>query len=137
MYFSMLEKYKDRMGAHNDPPPNFREISDEEFAELAMFNQGVDKVEFRQINPALTDVPFPWYASIHLNWRADGSGWAISSLPKTNPYTGGTAKINPKMRYFVFQICDHEFGPDQGRAMFDHRFVCSKCGYQFGYDSSG
>ena len=33
--------------------------------------------------------------------------------------------------------CEHEFGPDEGKRMFEHKFTCHKCGYVNKYDSSG
>jgi hypothetical protein len=130
MFFSMLDRYKDRMGDYNAPPPNFKEVTADEFAKIPHLSGVPDKLEYRQI--ILTDNRSPLIDGV-LHWYNDGHGWMINQVY----WNKEKSQFEYTLRFYTFSICEHDFGKDEGTAMFEHKFTCKKCGYTYGYDSSG
>lgn len=120
----------------DSPSPNFKEITEKEFAQSKFFSYGADRTEYRQILPDR----LPWkgekYAlSVTLYYLYDGTGYGISS-----DYWQG------KVRYFRFAACEHEYKElsqqecrkrglyHAGRCY--HVSECVKCGRINAVDSS-
>jgi hypothetical protein len=122
-------------GDYNDAPPNFKEITEEEFAQSMFFTYSPEYTEYRQIllDP---DSKRKEALSVKLYFFFDGNGFGMA-----NDYWA------KKVRYFRFKKCDHkavELSPVEARKKgivhhgnCYHVLECSKCGYIHSYDSSG
>ena len=123
-------------GGYNDFPPNWREISAEEFA-VKMNHYNFSEAESRQMREK-----DDWYnlhvpAQLFFYW--DGTGLAVSY---TNTWNSEKFKYDYTAKFFAFG-CDHEyqfsdwnsekFGP-QFRC--NHALKCKKCGHEYAVDSS-
>jgi hypothetical protein len=125
-----VERERD-YGGFNDFPPNWREMSEAEFAKSDFFTYSTALVEFRQMldperkNPAL---------GAHLNWQTDlKTGYAI-----VNDFWAG------KIKFYHFG-CDHKWGSvdvesAKARGITLEPYLnarqCTKCGQIWQYDSS-
>ena len=107
------------IGGYNDLPPNFEEITEEEFAQSQFFSYEPVKRQFRQVN-GLND----YLTNINLYWFADGSGIGIRS-----DFWAG------KIYYSKFYICKHKWKNIESRMCYT-KDVCILCGYVKEVDSS-
>ena len=125
------EEFKKKYGSFNDAPPNFKEISESEFAQSMFWTYSPDYTDHRQI----TDFE-KQCLSVKLYWFYDGNGFGMA-----RDYYGG------KVRYFRFYACEHNFrelsvseSREKGLPHFGncyHVMECRKCGFIQSYDSSG
>lgn len=125
------EEFKKQFGSYNDSPPNFKEISEKEFAQSKFFTYDSDYREYRQITN-FGDKCIP----IQLYYFFDQTGYGMSS-----DYWNG------KVRYFQFSKCEHEYrelsvseARQKGQIHHGncyHVYECVKCGYIIAQDSSG
>ena len=124
---SILDKHKEKFGDFNDFPPNWKEITEEEFARSSFFIYSPIHTEYRQMHlhdkSGVKDVYN--YTPARLCFMSDGTGYGIQ-----NDFQNG------KVRYYKFAFCLHEFGKDLGKYRGEHIFICKKCGYRYEYDSS-
>lgn len=125
-----VKEHEEKWGKFNDCPPNFEEITAEEFAQSGFFTWCKEKIEFRQINPAKIPQdkiksPITSYISItlffmndpHWHYAMSGDYW------------------EKKVRYFRFSECIHDYS-EKGVGRCLHQYTCSKCGKQYTVDSS-
>ena len=126
----------------NDPPPNFKRITEKEFAQNTQF--GTYTPKFMGFNQIRIDKPtkdqpkhiIPLH-SLHYFIFHDGTGVAIEV-----DYCGKGHYDKPKpeeplehIRYYSFAKCAHTFTEKTvGRCL--HEYTCSKCGYAYTTDSS-
>lgn len=103
---AMQEDAPDGTG-YNDPPFNFKPLTEEQFAQSGFRSQGIAAIEFRQmfVNGKMVEA--------RLFWFADGTGVAISS-----DYWKG------KVQYFSFG-CNHHFESKTLGA--NRKQHCDKC----------
>lgn len=128
-------KHRETYGGYNDFPPNWRKLTEKEFAQSQFFSYSPTLVEHRQMlppgglrpggKPALT---------ARLYFYSDGSGLAMS-----NDYWKG------KVQYFAFAACVHEYRrPTEAEheagvvrpARCFHVSICDKCHHVHAVDSS-
>jgi hypothetical protein len=147
MLMQMVDKLKNRdevlahekeWGGFNSPPPGFQEITEQEFASSGFFVWAKTEMEFRQLDPNRIDQskllsPITCFFDITLFYMNQGEHYGI-------------ARGEGKVRYFKFAKCFHtyrELTPSeiiaQRKTPFNcyHYCVCTKCGEQWEYDSSG
>jgi hypothetical protein len=132
------EEMEKEYGSFNDEPPNFKQISEDEFAKSHFFTYHPDFMEHRQI--FLKDLPRDMRVvglfTIYMFYYWDGTGIAIH-----NDWWGG------KVYYFSFAKCDHDYrelsqkeakskGHDHWGMCF-HVYECRECGFTMSQDSSG
>jgi len=131
--FDSQEEIVKHYGGYNDSPPNFKEITEKEFAQSHFFTYDPEATDYRQI----TDMPNEKTTlAVKLFFFHDGSGVGMSS-----DYWEG------KVRYFSFDLCEHEYEEltaEMARelglmhhGMCWHVIKCRKCGHTQSYDSSG
>lgn len=128
------ERHKEQFGGYNDLPPNFKEITLEEFAQSKFFSYGPMWVDYKQIDRLQWDESH--YLSLILFGLYDGTGFAIH-----NDYW------SKKLRFFKFARCEHEYREltqqECGERRINHFGMCwhviecQKCGRIESYDSSG
>jgi hypothetical protein len=103
--------------AYNDPPINFREITEKDFAQSQFLRHIPTFVEYRQmiLNEDLSPGKLPngRFVSAFLYWFNDDTGVAIAP----EHYEG-------KVRYFSFG-CNHSLGHKTYQA--GQTYTCSKC----------
>jgi hypothetical protein len=127
--------HEKKWGRFNDAPPNFTEITADEFAQGGFFTWVKEGIEFRQISPDTIDMkkmlsPVKYMLGITLFFMNHGDNF-------------GLAQYEGKVRYFKFADCFHEWheisAKEAGKPAFNcyHYMKCSKCGAQHEYDSSG
>jgi hypothetical protein len=125
---------EEKYGGYNDAPPNWREITMEEFARSEWFTYSPVAYEHRQfIIPDLEGKDI--YHSVAMFYMQGGSGFAF-----TNEYWEN------KVRIFRFDLCVHDYhGLSQEECrkrgiyhagMCYHVMECAKCGQIYAYDSS-
>ncbi len=124
-----LAKY----GKDNELPPNFREITEKEFAQSKFFIYSPDFWEYRQISKREDCEKFKWgkeqgsyIFSLRMAYFFDGTGIALE-----HDYWAGT------VRYFSFAICDHEKREQRNVGNCLNEYTCVACGYKETVDSSG
>ncbi len=133
------DKHAVEWGRYNDPLPNMKEITAEEFAQSGFFTWSITGVEFRQIDPTRFAegnllIPTKSYISVKIFYcNGPGeSGFAMSA-----------DYWEKRVRYFKFAKCYHEWeeipGSSIGGPAFNHYHYCKckKCGANWEYDSSG
>jgi hypothetical protein len=119
-------------GGFNDFPPNWKEITEKEFAQGMFFSYTPTLTEHRQMGRM--EVGSEPMLTATLYFFHDGSGVALAS-----DFWAG------KVRYFSFTCCVHEFRrPTEaehvrgvvrpGRCF--HVSICDKCNYVSAVDSS-
>jgi hypothetical protein len=110
-------------GGWNDFPPNWREITEQEFAQSAYFLYDPVLLEHRQMLDRSN--PQAPAQSALLQWQHTGDGFAV-----VNDFRA------KKVRFYAFG-CDHTWAPasnatlaKHGIRLFAHQHVaeCSKCG---------
>lgn len=130
-------EHQKKWGGFNDAPPNFTEITSEEFAQSGFFTWCKTSMEFRQIDPTRIDPtkllsPVKSFLSISLFFMNHGDNYGI-----TNDYWA------KKVRYFKFADCFHEWKEispaEAGGPAYNcyHYYKCSKCDARWEVDSSG
>jgi len=115
--------HAEKYGRYNDPPPNFKEITEGEFSRSYFMTYSPEFVEWRQIRDD-SKKTFTHQTSIHLFYYYDGTGLGIVC-----------EFWNNKVRYFKFALCEHEYTEENIR-MCLHKYTCKKCGYSKTVDSS-
>jgi hypothetical protein len=116
---------------YNQAPPNFKEITEKEFAQSFLWNWAPAKQERRQISReelrgcGIEHPPNQGMLGVLMFWHADKTGVAMSA-----DWWAG------KLRFFKFAVCLHDFtGEKLGNCYYRH--TCKKCGYSHTVDSSG
>lgn len=127
-----------QFGSHNDFPPNWVEITDQEFLKK-WFTWGWKCIDYRQmLRPKEVFDAFYDKIEVPSNRRPIVTARLFfyndtTGLAMTQGYDG---KYNP--RYFKFGLCMHEHKssvPEESRMCF-HVSVCDDCGMKFSVDSS-
>jgi hypothetical protein len=122
-------EHRKTFGDHSEFPPNFREITEQEFVRMNPFTYSPRKVEFRQMRKE-RGVPS---LCAQLFFFEDGTGYALSA-----------DYASQQVQYYRFG-CDHKyreltraectkrniFHPDNGY----HVRQCSRCHYLEQFDS--
>ena len=111
----------------NEAPPNWREVSQEELVASRRLIWSAHAIEFRQIlrvNGQKIDGPV---ISAHLHWvhGLSGEGWAWAE-----DWT------NRRMRFFLFEMCEHELEVTGRPYNCYTEYKCKKCGWETAVDSS-
>jgi len=109
------------IGGYNDLPPNFKQITEKEFAQSSFFNYEPIRREFRQVRNL---VEKEMYSAIILFWYSDGSGIAI----RRDFWEG-------KIYFYSFYICEHDYETIENRMCYI-KSKCIKCGHISEVDSS-
>lgn len=129
-------KHKKKFGGFNDAPPNFKEITEEEFAKSSFFVYAPISIEYRQIH-ITNDVALTRLLTggTYLYFFHDGTGYGIC-----RDYSKG------KVHYFSFAECPHTFrelkASDCAKKGISHYgncwhvYECVTCGYVTSADSS-
>jgi hypothetical protein len=124
-----LSKY----GKDNGLPPNFREITEEDFAKSKFFTYSPDFWEYRQISRREDYEKFKWGTeqrsyvfSLRMAYFFDGTGIALE-----HDYWAG------KVRYFSFAVCEHKEREQRNVGNCLNEYTCVACGYKETIDSSG
>lgn len=130
----MTKVKTEKFGGYNDPPPNFKEMTELEWAQSSYFSQDPIHKEFRQFVITGTNGRNT-YHNFRLYYMDEHSGYAI-----TNEYYEG------KVRVFKFG-CEHRYKElSQAECRdkkinhygnFFHVTECENCGHIMCYDSSG
>lgn len=81
-------------GDYNDLPPNWKELTEKEFAQSPFFTYSPEFMEFRQVR--LT--PNGPFEGLRMFWLNEKEGYAL-----VRDYWAG------KVRYFSFAVCVHEW----------------------------
>lgn len=133
-----IEKY----GGYNHKPPNWRELTEEEFARSDFFTYGPTQMEFRQFSDPEHNNGYKGAQSVFLFYVHAGHGYGIYSSYGQEMFVGSRQK---RLRIFRFG-CEHTYKeldqkecrelkvPHFGRCY--HVLQCTKCGYIYSYDSS-
>lgn len=127
---SDTEQHRKAFGDYASFPPNFREITEQEFVDMAPFTWGPAKIEFRQMMKEHGVPALP----AQLYFFRDGTGYAMSTDHKAH-----------QVHYYRFG-CEHEY-KSLTRAECHERNIyhgdgryhvreCAKCGYLESLDSS-
>jgi hypothetical protein len=134
---------QEAFGSYNDFPPNWREITQEEFASSLFFSYTPDWIDFRQMLPPRVPGKPSTYsgmvsAYLYFFWNKTGIG-IVST------YEGKTYNAKKVLKYFKFG-CDHKYrelsreeSAKKGRThhgMCYHIEECTTCGHIWEYDSS-
>ena len=124
-------KHEKLWGKYNDAPPNFEEITVEDFAKSMFFTYTPKKIEFRQV----LNYKGGHFLNLHMFFFHDNTGIAMH-----NEFWEGT------VTYFKFALCEHEFFElsqmecskknIKHHGMCWHVYECTKCGYRESQDSS-
>ena len=104
-------------------PPNFKEITEAEFAASMFFIYSPGIVEYRQIQDKAANKDGIW--ELRMYFYHDDTGLAIAQ-------TG-----QKKVRYFKFAVCEHVMAHTSKLGNCLNRYTCGKCGYVNDVDSSG
>ena len=122
-----------KYGTGNELPPNFKRITEADFAKSLFFVYTPIATEYRQCQ--IADYNENRYCGVKFFFFHDGTGIAM-----TNDYWGG------KIAYFSFAACVHKFSElsyaeCQKRGIYHggrcyHVSLCDKCGYVSAVDSS-
>jgi hypothetical protein len=130
-----IEKHKEKFGEHNDVPPGWREIPEEEFVRSYFFRYSPEKVEHRQlVNANIKCEKGRPLVDARLYFFHDGTGVAMMQ-----DFWAG------KLRYFAFG-CAHKYQEVHGETARNlgfrftgncqHAHICEKCGHRYMVDSS-
>lgn len=112
----------------NDVPPNFREITEKEFAQSKFFVYSPERWEYRQITRKedLERLQRKSALVIRMAHFYDGTGIAIES-----DYWAG------KVHYFWFGACEHKERTQRNIGNCLNEYTCKNCGFVETLDSSG
>jgi hypothetical protein len=123
-----------RYGETNELPPNFKEITEADFAKSIFFIHSPDFWEYRHITSPKDIKKFKWGAkgkelSTHFTLRLayfyDGTGFAIA-----HDYWAG------RVRYFSFAVCEHKEKTCRNVGNCLNTYTCKACGFTETIDSS-
>lgn len=106
------------LGTNNQPPINFREVSEAEFAQGSWGDYSAVMSKFNQISYKGE------FFNITLNVDAFGDGWGYSKRYHEK-----------RVRWFVFKACNHEWKQTLSRMCY-REYVCVKCETKKTVDSS-
>ena len=127
------EDFLKKYGADNELPPNFKEISEKEFAQSKFFTYSPECWEYRQITKREDYERFKWgeeqrsyVFSLRLAYFYDGTGVALE-----HDYWLG------KVRYFSFSLCEHKKKMQRNVGNCLNEYTCEDCGFIETVDSSG
>jgi len=110
------------VGGYNDLPPEFKEISEKEFAQSMFFSYSPMKVEFRQAR-LIKD------SEMHLQSMRIYWFYNYTYIVIWNDYWAG------KVHFAKGQLCEHAFEcKNLGRCL--NKYTCKKCGFTEEIDSS-
>lgn len=119
----MPEDHEKKYGRFNDFPPNFKEITEAEFAGSWFMVYSPKFVEWRKISDKDKKF-FKYQMSIRLFYYHDNTGLGIVC-------DNGSSKV----RFFSFALCGHDYETKNvGRCL--NTYTCKKCGYAETIDSS-
>lgn len=120
------DEFEADYGGYNDLPPNFKEISYQDFIDSQFFTYTPRLVDTRQAYEKDSEGRnVGSYRGLHLYLFGDGTGIAIEKY-----WDSGW-----KLKYHKFAKCEHEFTEQEvGRCL--HEYKCKKCGYTETVDSS-
>jgi hypothetical protein len=120
-------------GSYNDPPPNFREVTEKEIAKSDFFVYSPKFSFFRQIDPDRLSWDEKYFLSVHFYGMSDGTGYGIA--------TDNSSKV----RWFRYG-CSHKYVEKGSKwcsergithwGMCYHVYECSECGHVLAQDSS-
>jgi hypothetical protein len=138
-----VEAITERTGLGNDYQPDWREISEEDFANSLFFSYDPSFVEHRQMSQVDGKSCGKPAVSATLYHFHDGTGYAlVRQRPPERPHSSRFSHI----KYYTFG-CSHnykELGSKEARArgithfgMCWHVHECQKCGNIQSFDSSG
>lgn len=100
---------------YGELPPNFKEITDEEFSKSIFFTYSSVREDWQRVGDT----------TYKIFWFHNGRCFAISE----------NWKDSKKLRYWEGCLCEHEFErTNLGRCF--NRYDCKKCGYSEEIDSS-
>lgn len=130
--------YKVHAAQYNDSnrlPPNFKEITEKEFASSQFFIYSPRLWEYRQINVKedyeKVTWPLAWSGGsphrpfdLRMAFFHDGRGVAIAQ------------DSQERVRYFSFALCEHLSKTRQNIGNCLNRYTCDACGYVEEIDSS-
>jgi hypothetical protein len=126
------ESHQKRYNPSNRLPPNFKEITEKEFAKSKFFVYSPDFWEWRQINVKEDYQNFTWgkdkhsyIFSIRMAYFYDGTGLAMA-----HDYWEG------KVRYFSFAVCEHKNKTERNVGRCLNQYTCDACGFVETIDSS-
>jgi hypothetical protein len=145
-YESQSKEWEQEFGRYNDPPPNLKEITREEYDAVVIHGCYAARLkDFRQVRPegAFKKLGFKSMTKMHLHVYEDKTGVAVTSVYDLNKATN---KYEYTARYFSFAVCEHtmhglsqqecrEAGIYHGGRCY-HVSRCTKCGYVSAVDSS-
>lgn len=125
MIYKLIRSENINFGDNRLLPPNFREISEEEFSQSKFFQYTQEYREFRQVHVCQLNneqkqifkelFPKKEYVDMSINWYADNTGIIL-----INDYWEG------KVRYFQCSLCEHEYEKiNIGRCL--NKYTCKKC----------
>lgn len=127
-------EHRSKYGGYNYKPPNWKELTSEQFACSDFFTYDFETYEFRQFKDPEHNDGYNGLISVRLYYMPAGHGYGI--------YSNWTDK---KVRYFRFG-CEHKYEeldvvecrrrniPHYGRCW--HVLQCQKCNHLHSYDSS-
>ena len=122
--------HEKEFGGYNHLPPNFKEITPEEFAQCDFFVYRIDMIESRQ--------PYGPNDKRAAQLKVDaGTSLRLFYMNNTTGFAIGHDYWAKRLRFFRFQLCEHTFKgvPEESRMCY-HVSVCTKCGYRQAIDSS-
>lgn len=136
-----MRAHEAKWGRFNDPLPNMKEVTENEFATCGFFTWVIEGVEFRQIDPkrfpeGSLRSPLKYYFGCKVFY---------SNGPQFAGYVMGVE--NGRIRYFTFTDCEHKYRelsqPECRTRKIDHFgncyhvSECVHCGRIISVDSSG
>lgn len=113
---------------NHGPPPNFREVDEQEFINSAMRRVYTpQRMEYRQVKLMQTAYGSTREVSsgLQLYWYHNGRGDAIL-----------LDWHEKRTRYFLFAECEHEMKHSRNLGRCFNEYKCSKCGYTEQVDTS-
>lgn len=124
------KEHQKAFGGYTDFPPNFREVTEQEFVQSSPFTYPPKKIEFRQMKKERNVPSLP----AQLFFFPDGTGYALS-----------VDYVSQQVQYYRFG-CDHTWNEltaaeceRRGIYHADRRYhvrECTKCTYINAFDSS-
>lgn len=129
--------FQAKWGGYNDKPPNWKVLTQKEFAQSGFFQNSILHMDYRQIILPVKSHPKGVYCGVRLFFTHHNRGFAM-----WEDYWGG------KIYYAQFGLCDHEWQemssawcakhepPIYHGGRCYHVNCCKKCGEVNAYDSS-
>ena len=119
-----LAAYEKKFGRWNQLPPNFKPITEVEFAASKFFIYAPRAIEYRQLSPPV-NTPSGKVYELRLYTYYDDTGLAIA-----------VAIASRRVAYFSFAVCEHDMRHTKKLDNCLNRYTCAKCGYANDIDSS-